>query len=84
MMGLRVCVPDIDNIWRDILDEAHNDLYSMHPGMTKMYNTMKKNYWWPGMKKDVSKFISRCLTCQKVKAEHQAPLGKIQSLPIPI
>ena len=36
------------------------------------------------MKIDVADFVSRCLTCQQVKSEHQAPVGKLQSLPIPV
>ena len=70
MLGDRICVPDNDNLRREILDEAHNAPYAMHPGTTKMYNTMKPHYWWPGMKKDVAEFTARCLTCQQVKVEH--------------
>ncbi|WMV41509.1 hypothetical protein MTR67_034894, partial [Solanum verrucosum] len=45
----------------------------MHPGGTKMYQTIKENYWWNGMKRDIAEFISKCLVCQQVKAEHQVP-----------
>ena len=83
MLGDRICVPDTDNLRREILDEAHNAPYAMHPGTTKMYNTMKPHYWWPGMKKDVAEFTARCLTCQQVKVEHQAPAGKLHPLSIP-
>ena len=54
----------------------------MHPGSTKMYRTIKENYWWFGMKKDIAKFVFRCLVCQQVKAEHRKPLGTLQPLPI--
>ena len=84
MMGNRLCVPDIEDLRKEILDEAHNAPYAMHPGTTKMYNTLRQHYWWPGLKKDVAGFVSRCLTCQQVKAEHQAPSGMLQPLPIPI
>ena len=83
MLGDRICVPDTDELRREILDEAHNAPYAMHPGATKMYNTMKPHYWWPGMKKDVAEFTARCLTCQQVKVEHQAPAGKLHLLSIP-
>ena len=56
----------------------------MHLGSTKMYKTLKEHYWWNGMKKEIASFVSRCLTCQQVKAEHQKPTGKIQLLPIPV
>ncbi|GJR54711.1 putative reverse transcriptase domain-containing protein [Tanacetum coccineum] len=44
----------------------------------------ERNYWWPGMKRDCAKYVERCLTCLKVKAEHQKLYGKIQPLEIPV
>jgi hypothetical protein len=35
------------------------------------------------MKRDIAEFVARCLTCQKVKLEHQRPAGLLQPLPIP-
>ena len=84
MMNDRLCVSDVNELRREILDEAHNSPYAMHPGTTKMYKTLRQHYWWPRMKKDVAEFVSKCLTCQQVKAEHQAPTGKLQPLPIPV
>ncbi|GFY91098.1 hypothetical protein Acr_07g0012940 [Actinidia rufa] len=49
----------------------HSD--RVHPGGTKMYHDLCHQFWWRRMKKDVALFISRCLTCQQVKAEHQKP-----------
>ena len=66
------------------MEEAHSSAYAMHPGSTKMYRTLKEHYWWNGMKKEIANFVSICLTCQQVKAEHQKPVGKIQLLPIPV
>ena len=66
------------------MEEAHSSAYVMHPGSTKMYRTLKEHYWWNGMKKEIASFVSRCLTCQQVKVEHQKPAGKIQLLPIPV
>ncbi|WOH07597.1 hypothetical protein DCAR_0727029 [Daucus carota subsp. sativus] len=83
MLGNRICVPNDEDLRREILDEAHNAPYAMHPGATKMYNTMKSHYWWSGMKRDVAEFTAKCLTCQQVKVEHQAPAGKLHPLSIP-
>ena len=55
----------------------------MHSGSTKMYQDLKNSYWWFGMKRDVSKFVTKCMVCQKVKAEHQVPLGLLQPIRIP-
>ena len=83
VMGQRLCVPDVGDVRREIMEEAHSSAYAMHPGSTKMYHTLKEHYWWKGMKSDIVEFVSRCLTCHKVKAEHQKPAGLLQSLSIP-
>ena len=82
--GSRMCVPEIGELKREIMQEAHSSAYAMHPGSTKMYHTLREHYWWKGMKKEITDFISRCLTCQQVKAEHQKAVGKIHPLPIPV
>ena len=80
--GQRMCVPEYGEMKRNIMEEAPSSAYAMHPGNTKMYRTLKEHYWWNGIKKDIASFVSRCLTCQQVKAEHQRPIWKIQLLPI--
>ena len=82
--GHRMCVLEYGELKRVIMEEAHSSAYAMHPGSTKMYKTLKEHYWWNGMKKEIASFVSRCLTCQQVKAEHQKPARKIQLLPIPV
>ena len=57
------------------MNEAHTTPYAMHPRSTKMYRDLKPFYWWPIMKKDVVEFVAKCLTCQQVNTEHQAPIG---------
>ena len=64
------------------MEEAHYLVYAMHPRSMKMYRTPKKNYWWKEMKNDIAEFISKCLTCQQVKAKHRHPAELLQSLPI--
>ncbi|KAL0451822.1 UNVERIFIED_CONTAM: hypothetical protein Slati_1160300 [Sesamum latifolium] len=81
--GERVCVPDVDGLREEILREAHNAPYAMHPGTVKMYRNLRPYYWWQTMKKDVAEFVAKCMTCQQVKAEHQAPAGKLRPLSIP-
>ncbi|GKF36614.1 putative reverse transcriptase domain-containing protein [Tanacetum coccineum] len=57
------------------MHESHKSKYSIHPGSDKMYHDMKMLYWWPNMKADIATYVSKCLTCAKVKAEHQRPSG---------
>ncbi|GJT32720.1 putative reverse transcriptase domain-containing protein [Tanacetum coccineum] len=66
-----------------IMHESHKSKYSIHPGSDKMYQDMKKLYWWPNMKVDIATYVSKCLTCVKVKAEHQRPSGLLVQLDIP-
>ena len=63
-----------------LMEEAHRSRFSIHPGATKMYLDMKRDYWWPCMKRDVAWFVERCLTYRRVTAEHQRPHGKLQPL----
>ncbi|GJY13080.1 putative reverse transcriptase domain-containing protein [Tanacetum coccineum] len=65
------------------MDEAHTSRYSVHPGADKMYYDLRDLYWWPGMKRDIAEYVSRCLTCSKIKAEHQKPSGFLQQPEIP-
>ncbi|KAL4565797.1 hypothetical protein LXL04_029903 [Taraxacum kok-saghyz] len=80
----RVWVPFTGGNRQILMDEAHKSMFSIHPGATKMYRDMREDYWWPCMKRDVAKYVEECLTCRKVKAEHQRPHGKLQPLVIPV
>jgi hypothetical protein len=80
----RICVPNILEIKEIILKEAHQTPYSIHPGSTKMYMDLKEIFWWNNMKREIEKYVSECHTCQKLKAEHQSPVDKLQPLPIPM
>jgi len=66
-------MPKIDKLREELLKESHESTFSTHPDSTKMYRDLKSLYWWPGIKKDIAEFVARCLTCQKVKTEHQKP-----------
>ena len=79
----RICVPDVKDLRKLILSEAHDTTYSIHPGSTKMYYDLKERFWWYGMKRSVAKYVAICDTCQHVKAEHQRPVGLLQPLKIP-
>nr|GFA60435.1 retrotransposable element Tf2 [Tanacetum cinerariifolium] len=69
----RIWVPVYGNLRTLIMNEAHATRYFVHPGADKMYYDLRGLYWWPKMKKDIAMYVSKCLTCSKVKAEHQNP-----------
>ncbi|GKF15483.1 putative reverse transcriptase domain-containing protein [Tanacetum coccineum] len=74
------CYSDLRTV---IMHESHKSKYSIHPGFDKMYQDMKKLYWWPNMKADIATYVSKCLTCARVKAEHQRPSGLLVQPEIP-
>ncbi|GKE89175.1 putative reverse transcriptase domain-containing protein, partial [Tanacetum coccineum] len=61
-----------------VMHESHKSKYSIHPRSNKMYQYLKPSYWWPNMKADVATYVSKCLTCGKVKTEHQKPSRLLQ------
>ncbi|KAK8600587.1 hypothetical protein V6N12_050440 [Hibiscus sabdariffa] len=79
----RICVPNDEELKKEILKEAHRSSFLIHPRSVKMYKDLKSLYWWPCMKATITDFVSRCLTCQKVKVEHQAPTGLLQPTEFP-
>ena len=76
-------VPSIPALRQSIMDEAHHSRFSIHPGGTKMYQDLRRVYRWEGMKRDVAEYVSRCHTCQLVKAEHRKPPGRLSPLEVP-
>ena len=79
----QVYVPNDDELNKYNIEEAHSGSFTMHPNSTKMYQDLKTSYWLSRMKRDVSEFVTKCMVCQKVKAEHQVPLGLLQPIRIP-
>ncbi|XP_022014164.1 uncharacterized protein LOC110913651 [Helianthus annuus] len=67
----RIWVPIHGGLRDLILQEAHNSRYSLHPGGDKMYQDLKANYWWMGLKKSIATHVAKCLTCAQIKVEHQ-------------
>ncbi|GJX10208.1 putative reverse transcriptase domain-containing protein [Tanacetum coccineum] len=68
----RVWLPLFGGLRGLIMLESHKSKYSIHPGSDKMYHDLRKLYWWPNMKPDIAMYVSKCLTCAKVKAEHKS------------
>jgi hypothetical protein len=59
----RLCVPDIKSIRELILKEVHETTYSIHPGIEKMYQDLKKRFWWYGMKRAIAEYVVVCDSC---------------------
>ena len=54
----RLCVADIPELKKKILQEAHSTKFAVHPGNTKMYQDVKQTFWWPNMKREIAEFVS--------------------------
>ena len=78
----RVVVPQLIDLREEILKDFHCSLFVVHPGGTKMYQDLRRQYYWSGMKRHVGDFVQRCLTCQRVKAENHKPAGLLQPLEV--
>ena len=79
----RLCVSNVQELKKKLLYESHNTVFTMHPGGNKMYQDLKYYYWWRGMKRDIAEYVSKCLTCQQVRDEHQVLSCQLNLIPIP-
>ena len=58
-----IVVPQLTDLREDILREFHCSRFAVHPGGMKMYQDLRRQYYWSGMKRHVGDFVQRCLTC---------------------
>ncbi|GJV58999.1 putative reverse transcriptase domain-containing protein [Tanacetum coccineum] len=79
----RSWLPLFGNLRDLIMHESHKSKYSIHPGSDKMYQDLKKLYWWPNIKAIIAEYVGKCLTCSRVKAECQKPSGLLIQPEIP-
>ncbi|GJY95808.1 putative reverse transcriptase domain-containing protein [Tanacetum coccineum] len=79
----RSWVPYFGDLRALIMHESHKSKYSIHPGSDKMYQDLRRLYWWPNMKAEIATYVSKCLTCAKVKIEYQKPSGLLVQPEIP-
>ena len=78
----RLVVPEGEELRHEVMAESHGSRFAVHPGGDKMYQAMRRQYWWSGMKRDIAVFVSKCATCQLVKVDHQRPAGLLQPLEV--
>jgi hypothetical protein len=76
-------VPNDQALREKILDRPHLSKFPMHPRSNKMYHDLRSLYWWTRMKREITKYVSKCDTCQRIKASNLKTPGTLQPLPIP-
>jgi len=79
----RIYVPNNKKIKEEILKENHDSVNVGHPEQHRMLELLKRNYWWPGLKKDVKRYVQGCIKCQQNKVQHQKKAGELHPLEIP-
>ena len=77
----RLCIPS-GPIRLRLLQEFHDCISSGHPGRDRTYSRLSRHYYWPGIGKDVKKFVKTCDVCQRTTGS-QIRAGLLQSLPVP-
>nr|GEV78409.1 putative reverse transcriptase domain-containing protein [Tanacetum cinerariifolium] len=80
----RSWLPLFGNLRDLIMHESYKSKYSIHPGFDKMYQNLKKLYWWPNMKAIIAEYVGKFLTCSRVKTKCQKPSGLLIQPKIPI
>jgi len=78
----RIYIPNNRKLKEKILQENHDSVDVEHPGQQRMLELIKKNYWWPGLKEDIKKYIQGCFKCQQNKVQHQKKSGELYPLEI--
>ena len=79
----RIYMPNNKELKEEILREHHNPADIRHLGQQRMLELLKRNYWWPGLKEDVKRYVQCCFKCQQNKVLHQRKAGELHPLEIP-
>ena len=73
----RVLVPQLTDLREEILREFHSSRFAVHPGGMKMYQDLRHQYYWNGLKRHVGDFVQRCLTCKTRENSNFMKNGKM-------
>ena len=79
----RVYVPKNKKLRVEIIWLHHNMLIAGHGGQWKTVELVTRNYWWPGIMKEVKRYIEGCDQCQRMKNRVERPAGKLRPNQIP-
>ena len=77
-------VPHNETMYREILHAHHGHPAARHPGRAATYELVSRNYWWPGMRKTIPRYLANCDTCARIKPVHHAPYGLLKPMQVPV
>jgi len=73
----KIYVPKDEELRVEIIWLHHDILAAEHGGRWKMTELVIRNYWWPGVTKNIGKYVENCDMCQRMKNRTEAPVGKL-------
>ena len=79
----RVYVPKDEKLRVEIIRLHHNTLIAGYKGQWKMVELVTRNYWWPGVTKEVKRYVEGCNQCQRMKNRAEMPAGKLRPNQVP-
>jgi len=79
----QVFVSDTDNLRLQVLKTKHDHVLAGHPGQSKTYQLVCRDFNWPNLREFVLDYVWSCNICGRNKARHHKPYGLLKQLPIP-
>ena len=77
-------VPDDENLYQEVIHALHDHSAAGHPGRAATYERVSRNYWWPGIRKTIARYLANCDTCAHIKPVRHAPYGLLKPLQVPV
>lgn len=78
-----IYVPDYDPLRFEIIHSFHDSPLDSHPGRSNTSELVSRNYWWPGCRKYLARYVDHCQICSRSKATKHAPFGQLNALEVP-
>ena len=79
-----LCVPNNESLYPTILHVHHHNPAAGHPSRAATYELVSRNYWWPGMRKTIARYLNNCDTCARIKPSRHALYGLLKPLQVPV
>jgi transposase InsO family protein len=79
----RLVVPQSGYVQTELIQEAHNQVSTAHPGRDKTYHLLRPRYYWPKMLRDIERFVRNCQPCRRAHVPRDKTPGFLHPLPIP-
>lgn len=79
----RLVVPNVGDLQTRLIQEAHNQVSTAHPGRDKTYRLLRPRYYWPKMQRDIERFVRNCQPCRRAHVPRDKTPGFLHPLPIP-